>query len=205
MNRYYSEGKMNLRFFQKGFNYSQDGRGNRLVYHLQGCNMRCPWCANPEGISRMGILMTDPDWLDESCCPKGAVSDGKLDRQRCDSCADRPCINGRRQKGIRWSCEESSVEQVAADCVRSRAMFFDGGGVTLYRLNFGEIDGADDMDEDILLQWPDGSRDVIHYHCGNHRYGKNFGCDRSWKLNGEPHDGSLFTFTGKSLPPKDGE
>lgn len=82
---------------------------------------------------------------------------------------------------------------------------YDGGGVTLYRLNFGEIDGADDMDEDILLQWPDGSRDVIHYHCGNHRYGKNFGCDRSWKLNGEPHDGSLFTFTGKSLPPKDGE
>ena len=71
---------MNLRFFQKGFNYSQDGRGNRLVYHLQGCNMRCPWCANPEGISRMGTLMTDPDWLDESCCPKGAVSDGKLDR-----------------------------------------------------------------------------------------------------------------------------
>ena len=28
-----------IRIFQKGFNYSQDGQGNRLVYHLQGCKM----------------------------------------------------------------------------------------------------------------------------------------------------------------------
>ncbi len=36
--------------FQKGFNYSQDGPGNRLVYHLSGCNLKCPWCSNPEGM-----------------------------------------------------------------------------------------------------------------------------------------------------------
>ena len=36
--------------FQKGFNYSQDGPGNRLVYHLAGCNLKCPWCSNPEGL-----------------------------------------------------------------------------------------------------------------------------------------------------------
>ena len=38
--------------FQKGFNYSQDGPGNRLVYHLAGCNMFCPWCSNPEGLKK---------------------------------------------------------------------------------------------------------------------------------------------------------
>lgn len=37
--------------FQKGFNFSQDGPGNRLVYHLSGCNLKCPWCSNPEGLT----------------------------------------------------------------------------------------------------------------------------------------------------------
>lgn len=36
--------------FNKGFNYNQDGKGNRLVIHMQGCNFSCPWCSNPEGI-----------------------------------------------------------------------------------------------------------------------------------------------------------
>ena len=49
MNRRGSDA-VELRWFQKGFNYSQDGPGNRLVYHLCGCNMRCPWCSNPEGM-----------------------------------------------------------------------------------------------------------------------------------------------------------
>jgi len=43
---------MTIEYFQKGFNYAQDGPGNRLVYHLAGCNMRCPWCSNPEGLAR---------------------------------------------------------------------------------------------------------------------------------------------------------
>ena len=39
-----------MRIFGKGFNFSQDGPGNRLVYHLSGCNMNCIWCSNADGM-----------------------------------------------------------------------------------------------------------------------------------------------------------
>lgn len=54
---------MTLSVFQKGFNFSQDGPGNRLVYHLQGCNLHCPWCSNPEGIARSGGRMSTTEEL----------------------------------------------------------------------------------------------------------------------------------------------
>lgn len=39
-----------MKIFGKGFNFAQDGPGNRLVYHLSGCDMRCIWCSNPDGM-----------------------------------------------------------------------------------------------------------------------------------------------------------
>lgn len=71
-----------MRIFQKGFNYSQDGPGNRLVYHLQGCNLHCPWCANPEGLAFCGGT-------------------------------------------------EYPVATLVEEVLRSKMMFFDGGGITL--------------------------------------------------------------------------
>lgn len=65
-----------------------------------------------------------------------------------------------------------------------------------YRLYFGEIDGAADMDEDITLNWPDGTTDVIRYHCSDHNESK-ITVKRSWKLNGQDHDGGTFHFTNK--------
>ncbi len=73
---------MQLRYFQKGFNYAQDGPGNRLVYHLQGCNLRCPWCSNPEGLE------------------------------------------------VTASAEAVTIEELVQEAVRSKPMFFEGGGVT---------------------------------------------------------------------------
>lgn len=72
-----------MRILQKGFNYSQDGKGNRLVYHLQGCNFRCKWCSNPESMP-----LKNPE------------------------------------------AREYTVDEIVSEAVRSRMMFFDGGGVT---------------------------------------------------------------------------
>ena len=65
---------MELKLFQKGFNYSQDGPGNRLIYHLKGCNLTCPWCSNPEGMSiseNGGFTLTVEQLVNEakSCMP----------------------------------------------------------------------------------------------------------------------------------------
>lgn len=68
-----------MNIFQKGFNYSQDGPGNRLVYHLKGCNMHCPWCSNPEGMSTsVGTytVMTPSELVSEAISSKPMFFDG---------------------------------------------------------------------------------------------------------------------------------
>lgn len=122
---------MVMKIFQKGFNYSQDGQGNRLVYHLQGCNMRCPWCANPEGMIPGGALVTEKEWLVEELCPHGAVKEGQLEREICRVCTTRDCLSPKyRGKGIRLSCEEKTIDELFEEIIRSSPMFYDGGGVT---------------------------------------------------------------------------
>ena len=56
-----------MRIFSKGFNFGQDGPGNRLVYHLSGCNMRCIWCANPEGFSNSAGEFISIEQVLEEC------------------------------------------------------------------------------------------------------------------------------------------
>lgn len=68
---------MRLYVFQKGFNYSQDGPGNRLVYHLSGCSARCPWCSNPEGKQHgTGTAYSLPELVEEICSARPMFFDG---------------------------------------------------------------------------------------------------------------------------------
>jgi pyruvate formate lyase activating enzyme len=122
---------MKIRVFQKGFNYAQDGMGNRYVWHLQGCNMHCPWCSNPEGMPVQGELVVDTKWLRQEQCPNGAIQEQRLNRRICDGCKGRECLENKRQKGLRCSYQEYEVSEIVNECISARAMFFDGGGVTL--------------------------------------------------------------------------
>ncbi|MEE0945618.1 MAG: radical SAM protein [Acutalibacteraceae bacterium] len=56
-----------MKIFGKGFNFGQDGPGNRLVYHLSGCNMRCIWCSNPDGMERDAGKDYSSDQLLKEC------------------------------------------------------------------------------------------------------------------------------------------
>ena len=114
---------------QRGFNYSQDGPGNRLVYHLQGCNLSCPWCSNPEGIPINGCLMQTGAVPSDTVCPSGAIRNGLPDRKKCAVCAKRPCLTVFDSK-LKWSCRTVSEAELLDEAERSRLMFFDGGGVT---------------------------------------------------------------------------
>jgi pyruvate formate lyase activating enzyme len=58
---------MRMKIFNKGFNFGQDGPGNRLVYHVQGCNMRCIWCSNPEGMVSGGGKEYTEDEIVKEC------------------------------------------------------------------------------------------------------------------------------------------
>ena len=122
---------MKIDIFEKGFNYSQDGSGNRLVFHLQGCNLRCPWCANPEGMSAVPPLFVTEKLLVDSVCPNGAVHGHQLDRTVCESCSDRPCIFTNYNQGIVCKCKSFELDEILAEVCKSAALFFDGGGVTL--------------------------------------------------------------------------
>ncbi len=72
-------------------------------------------------------------------------------------------------------------------------MFSNHSETAGFSLFFGEIDGAIDMDEDLVVTLPNGMTGTIHYHCSNHNERK-LSCDRSWKFSGEKVEESIFTF-----------
>ena len=118
---------MDIKYFNCGFNYSQDGPGNRLIYHLQGCNLRCPWCANPEGLSPDGTIMTTGK-ADGKYCKYNAVTDEDINRSFCIKC-DKSCTSD-PASGIKLSCKTQSVDEITEYVLSCKPMFFDGGGVT---------------------------------------------------------------------------
>jgi glycyl-radical enzyme activating protein len=117
-----------------------DGPGTRTTVFLNGCPLACPWCCNPEGLSRQPV----PMHRDARCvacgacveaCPLGAITlapggPAVFNRDLCAACSGHDCVTACYHEGNVLSGRPYTVPALVKIFQRDRQFWGPGGGVT---------------------------------------------------------------------------
>ena len=114
-----------------------DGPGIRTTVFFKGCSLKCLWCHNPEGISRLPQLAYYPDkclhCMSCSICPHGAhvLENGHIFlRENCQNCGD--CQSVCLGDALHFYGRRYTVEKLLPQLLEDKTFYENsGGGVTL--------------------------------------------------------------------------
>lgn len=125
-----------MNIFSTGWSEGFDGPGRRWVVYLKGCNFRCRWCANPEGLSPGPQILFYPDraqYADKACPYEAVVKSADkwtLDRGKCAVCPDISCVRVWHHPTFEYAGKEVSVPEIVGLAQQYRPLFGRDGGVT---------------------------------------------------------------------------